>query len=73
MHTHAFHGVIFHHNGDFSGEVIIHKDTTQEEIEIPFEAIKDLVALYVGNHKISVIEQQSSDELLLGIKEPTDA
>lgn len=55
----------FFHNGDYSGDVKAMNKETKEEIEIPFEDLKRLVANWVMVKKISQIEQADDDELLL--------
>ena len=65
-----------HHNGDFSGDVII--ELREEEIEpiqpvngsllvrIPFDLLKSIVAKWARNALISHLENVDDDELLLG-------
>jgi hypothetical protein len=76
MHSfNAPSGVTYHHNGDFSGSVIL----TEEEIMqfgldgggsgvgngvyIPFEDIRALYLEYLRRSKISALEQASYDFL----------
>ena len=56
-------GTIFHHNSDFSGNVIIIHEGKQ--IEIPGTDILELVAYeYVMPQKIAALEQADWQELL---------
>lgn len=56
-------GTIFHHNSDFSGNVIITHEG--KEIEIPGSDILELVAYeYILPQKISAVEQAGWQELL---------
>jgi hypothetical protein len=68
-------GITFHHNGDYSGDVSLRlsedqveqgqfKNETYYEIEIPFDAMKELVANYVRSEKISKLEQAEDNEIL---------
>jgi len=65
MHTTEATKYRFFHNGDYSGDVKVMNKETKEEIEIPFEDIKRLVASWVMSEKISRLEQAEDDELLL--------
>ena len=62
---HSFHGdnVVIHHNGDYSGEVIIQQDNN--EIRMNAGDLIDFVAGYVRKEKIRELEQMSSKELLI--------
>lgn len=62
MHTFEASAVRFHHNGDFSGDVIICEEATGNEFRVPFEDMKKFVAEYVRCEKIARIEQTSLDE-----------
>lgn len=53
---------LFHHNGDFSGNVIIEND--DDRIEIPFVDILELVGRYYRDKKFSEIEQMTGTEYL---------
>jgi hypothetical protein len=65
MHTFkATSGTVIHHNGDFSGDVLIHTPQFQEAMVLPFSDLKELVAKYVRSEKISKIEKMSTDTLL---------
>jgi len=76
--------VTIHHNGDFSGDVRIntvtlyHDEDKQDwkliearkrEIAVPFEALKQIVAIYVQNTEIEKLESASTDELLDRLKD----
>ena len=65
MHTTEGTKYRFFHNGDYSGDVKAMNKETKEEIEIPFEDLKRLVANWVMTEKISRLEQAEDDELLL--------
>ena len=68
MHTYTYKDengkeIYFHHNGDFSGDVIINSDG--KETKIPAKAILELVAYcYVLSKKIGKLENMSYEELL---------
>lgn len=73
--------VTMHHNGDFSGVVEFVLDRRQARthvtdddalvtVQIPFEAIKSLVAEYVQARKVEELETATNDELLLGLPRP---
>lgn len=66
MHTTEGNKARFFHNGDFSGNVQIVVKATGEEIEIPFEDIKTLVAEYVRRDRIRWL-QQATDDAALGL------
>lgn len=70
MHTFTHGDTIIHHNGDFSGSVTIAPGKTesgakQVEIEVPFSALRALVAEYVRREAISRLEQASPNDILL--------
>lgn len=68
--------VNIHHNGDYSGDVIINvgvraegqseRDVEFEEFTVPFAALKAFMAEYVRDTKIRKLEDGSTDELLAG-------
>lgn len=85
MHTTNWHGVrrnpitlkdedvviYMHHNGDYSGDVIIdilpknHKvDDLAEEILVPFKALAELVGQAVLSKQIESFEQKTGIEVL---------
>lgn len=70
MHTYTYKDkegkeIYFHYNGDFSGDIIINSDN--KELEIPAEAILELVAYcYVLGKKIERLENMNDKELLIG-------
>lgn len=80
MHSTDIGDVTFHHNGDFSGDVkidvsaynVVLVQTSMPgvpgvfEIEIPFDALKGLVAEYVRGQLIEELEQDSADDVLMG-------
>jgi hypothetical protein len=70
-----------HHNGDMSGDITItaRAGTLQyslnhatgqfgpeDEIKIPFEVMKQLVANWIRNEEIAELEQMSPDRILKG-------
>ena len=64
MHTfQGGYGITFHHNGDFSGDVIVNK-ADGSTMMIPFEAMKNLVVEYIRQCYIATIEYATPDELL---------
>lgn len=71
MHMFKSQDVTFYHHGDFSGDVIISQGhaITEEEITVPFEALKALVAEYVRRKAISYYESASPDQLLSKVTE----
>jgi len=72
MHSHDYdtdHGMVtFHHNGDYSGAVVISVtgDPLNEgaALRVPFDALKDFVGEYVRNLLVQRLEQASIDEVL---------
>jgi hypothetical protein len=64
MHTTKIGNYTFIHNGDYSGNTRIVNGLTHEEMEVPFDALKGLVAEYVRDERISKLEQAEDDELL---------
>jgi len=59
---------IIHHNGDFSGKVIIKEISLGGESiiqhSIPFEVLMTIVSKAVVNKKISELEQKTPKEIL---------
>ena len=72
MHTFCHSGVAFSHNGDFSGKTIITRQNSRggfDEFEVPFEAMKALVAEYVRQKLRNDLDEMSAQEILLrGVK-----
>jgi hypothetical protein len=64
MHTTKGKKAVFNHNGDFSGDVRIYDTETKQEMWIPFDDLKALVAAYVRTEKISRLEQEEDDKTL---------
>lgn len=66
-----------HHNGDYSGDVIISKRPAEydmetwpkdvEEIRVPFEVLRDLVANKVRSDAVALLEDMSADEIFSGV------
>jgi len=68
MHTfYATKGTVFFHNGNFSGDVIVRvpksENEDQQEVEVPFEDLKEFVATFVCSEKIRKLEDAKPDEL----------
>ncbi len=63
MHTSRIGGTVFHHNGDYSGEVVI---TTADasKLSVAFEDLKGFVAQYLREQAIERIEQKRDDDVL---------
>ena len=59
MHTTHYEGskVRFHHNGDYSGDVIIHEDETGNEIRCSMEELERFVGDKIKDKLIALIEQ----------------
>lgn len=64
MHTLECDLTRFHHNGDFSGDVIIHRKEFGDEFTVPFSDLKALVATYVRNARIAALEYADDDDVL---------
>jgi len=67
MHSFESHNVNFNFNGDFSGDlsIRIHAGTVDSVcLEIPCEAVLELVAYYVMGERISKLEQEDYREIL---------
>lgn len=62
---------VFHHNGDYSGDVDIVRSTQAGEkfIRVPFWQLRRLVAEYIRSEKIGQIEN-ATDRELMGIPTP---
>lgn len=63
MHTTEFDGVNFHHDGDFTGEVVIH-DGRGWVVKVPAAAIKAFVAAWKRQVMISAIEDMTDDDAI---------
>lgn len=71
MHSTTIDGVIFHHNVDFSGNVLITLPTEKVEkamgetvfVEIDFEVVKKLVLKYFQSKIIGKVESMEYEEL----------
>jgi hypothetical protein len=62
-------GTVYHHNGDFSGDVYFTPASPTgmlplDTVAIPFEDILDLVGKYYQGEAISKIEQMTGKEYL---------
>jgi hypothetical protein len=67
-------GTVFHHNGDYSGDVTVIPVSFPERrdgpdgaisfsVDIPFEDLRQLVLGYLRDRRIEHLEQISDDEL----------
>lgn len=66
MHSTKIDDLIFHHEGDYYGDVEITDAISGESVcVLPFETLKRFVAGYVKQKRISALEDASADELLL--------
>lgn len=65
MHSTQTPSAVFHHNGDYSGEVHIICRATNQEIHINFDDIKNLVAEYIRRQRISKLEQANDEAVLM--------
>ena len=64
MHTHlSKNGTLFHYNSDFSGDIII-DFSGKENIEVDGYDVLELVAEFIRNEKISLINQMETNDIL---------
>jgi hypothetical protein len=76
MHTLRTKNLRFHHNGDFSGNVLIVVREEKVEpgpagmsfVEVPFEDLRELVFAYLRDKGIGKLEQISDDELEMTLR-----
>lgn len=65
MHTYEAKRFRFHHNGDFSGEVVCVEKATDKKTVIPARDLLELVAhAYVLPKKTEALEQATTEQLL---------
>lgn len=64
MHATQGSRVSFHHNSDYSGDVLVIHEQTKVEMIIPFTDIRHLVGEYLRSRKISLLEEMSTTKLL---------
>lgn len=68
MHTIKFNGVLFHHNSDLSGEVILDvRDEargTGQCLKVPADALLAFVAHFVRRERTAALEDASPTEVL---------
>lgn len=69
MQTTNGKAVRFFHNGDFSGDVVIVRADTEEQMQVPFADLKALVAAWVVQTRIAALEQMTDDQVLLDCPE----
>ena len=67
MHTTKINQTLFHHNGDYSGEIIIQRfdNDIETSIMIPTEDIIKFVGEMIRSEMISKLEQIDAKELVL--------
>ena len=67
MHTTKINQTLFHHNGDYSGEIIIERfdNNIETSITIPTEDIIKFVGEMIRSEMISKLEQIDAKELVL--------
>ena len=65
MHTTVIENTTFHHNRGFDGDVIICHN--KQEMKIPFDRLRDLVAEYVRATEISKLEMMKPEDVLLRV------
>lgn len=72
--TRAALGTVFHHNGDYSGDVTVVPVSFPERVDsadgsihfsvdIPFADLRELVFAYLRDRRIEQLERASDDEL----------
>lgn len=73
MHTREYEGYTIHYNGGFDGDVHIIEPGggAVMKLKLPFSVLRDFVADYVRDTRISCLEDADSDELL-GVLPPAD-
>lgn len=68
MHTHHGTGVNFHHNADFSGDIVIEltgRTIGMDRITIPAKELLEFVAFaYVARRRVEAVEGMEAGELL---------
>jgi hypothetical protein len=66
MRTTSYENVTFHHNGDYSGDVIIQVKTADGLVraDVPYAALRYLVAQEVLAHRISRLERSQPVDIL---------
>jgi hypothetical protein len=70
MHTTKGKHFLFHHHGDFSGNVeIVDLSTGKTVGEVAFEDLKTLVACHIMHERISAFEQMTPNQIL-GLEDP---
>lgn len=62
-------GTVYHHNGDFSGDVVFNPPSPEgilplEAVSVPFADMLELVGAWYKDKKISALEQMSGTEFL---------
>ena len=67
MHTTVGKVCLFHHNGDYDGDVeIVDKKDSTKRVVVPFDELKAVVADKVRQELIRQLEGMDDDELLGG-------
>jgi hypothetical protein len=62
MHTTEINDTTFIHHGSYEGDVILRRQN--EELLVPFDDLKEFIARYVADARISRLENASADEVL---------
>ena len=65
--SHGFTSTLVFYNGDYSGNVCLKRQSEKEtyKIWIPFWQLKELVAGYVRDQRIRMLEEADADVILL--------
>ncbi len=69
MHTTNIENFTFIHNGDYSGNAQIQRESWERPVYIPCSVLLEFAAELVRNRKIEALEQADAAELL-GLKQP---
>lgn len=65
MHTTSCGDYNFHHNGDYSGEIVISHKPTGNEFEIPFETLIFFMAEWKRQELSRHLDLKTSKDILL--------
>lgn len=64
MHITEIEGWIFHHNGDYSGDVVIVTPEDNAKLSVPFSALRGFMAEYFRERITNALADMSGNELL---------
>ena len=64
MHTMQIRYWLAHHDGDFSGDVILSEPASKRQLTVPFAVLAEIVAEAVRRHRIEELEQSDASTLL---------